>query len=88
MNGYVSRRRLVAVTTCLTVLVVAGVAYSELTSANCERMEEQRILVEEMMSNCDEYDDCQRWWDRQNELTCDIDECWDIVDGVCFLDAA
>ncbi len=80
MNGNGYRTRLVAVVMCLTVLVVAGVGYSEATNASyCESLEMLRRIVEREINTCEE--NCEILWNTQNALTCEIDYCWDVVEG-------
>ena len=86
MNRYVSRPRLVAVAMCLTLLVVAGVGYSQATAASCESYEKLLRVIEQLVNTCEE--DCEALWTLQGALTCHIEACWDAVDGVCPLAGA
>lgn len=87
MNGYLSRRRLVAVAMCLSVLVVVGIGYAAIDADTCQLLEKTLVNIEAWQMTCGERNDCDVWNELQGQYVCAIDTCWDIVDGVCFLPA-
>lgn len=87
MNGYVSRPRLVAVAVCLTVLVFAGVGYSEGGAEVCLGFEEIRDDLEDFMARCTTPALCAEGQELLDSVNCSIVNCWDAVDGVCSIAA-
>ena len=89
MNGSVSRGRLVLVAMCFTVLVVAGVAYSEAVDDSlCLEAEALHFKVSIWMATCPNPQKCSDGQDILDSLDCIISDCWDLVDGVCSAAAA
>lgn len=89
MNGSVSRGRLVLVGMCFTVLVVAGVAYSEASAEDlCLDAEALHFKVSIWMATCPTPQKCSEGQDILDSLDCIIADCWDLVDGVCSVAAA